>query len=251
MKICLIGDTHGRTKSLLKIIEASYNYEIDCFFQLGDFGFTMTPKLEKSLLEVIDPALSARGVPLYWLDGNHENFERMQELDLDRHAPAFQDITDNIIYSGRGNRFCWDDVWFCSYGGAISVNQDKLIPMLSWWREEEINYDHISSFNQPIDVLLSHDSPVGSSYLQAYLEANDIWPDRLQRLSRFNASLLNELIVRTGVIRIYHGHTHFSYHENVKIGNKYRSVTGLDKVDKHVENLCTLIVDTANLKTKP
>lgn len=251
MKILLIGDTHGSTKPLLKIIEASYNYDIDCIFQLGDFGFIMSPKTEESLLGEINNALEARKLDLYWLDGNHENFERMAELDLDRHAPAFQPVTNRIIYSGRGNRFCWGDVWFMSYGGAVSVNQDRLIPMLSWWPQEEINFDHISALSEPCDVLLSHDAPVGSARLQAYLDVNDFWPERLQRRSRFNASMLNNLMMRTGMLRAYHGHTHFSYHENVKIGRSYRSITGLDKVDKLVENFCCLIIDTDKLKDKP
>lgn len=251
MKILLIGDTHGGIKPLLKIIQASYSYEIDCIFQLGDFGFIMDPKREKDLFELLDPAIAARGIPFYWLDGNHENFDRMAELGLDRHKSEFQKLTDHLIYSGRGNIFDFDGVKFCSYGGAISVNQDVLIPHISWWRREEIDFDHISSIDQPFDVLLSHDAPIGSARLQAYLDVNDFWPERLQRLSRFNASFLNDLMVRCGAIRAYHGHTHFSYHENVKFGNKYRSITGLDKVDKLAENLCCLVVDTSNLKAKP
>jgi hypothetical protein len=71
----LLGDLHGDTTAALAAIRRAQRDGCGAIVQLGDFGYWENTPAGERYLDVVDAALEAAGLPLYWLDGNHENHE--------------------------------------------------------------------------------------------------------------------------------------------------------------------------------
>ena len=89
MKILLVGDTHGDAMHWDWLIEEyATEYAPDAIVQLGDFGFWPHQYGGPEFLDVVNGAVGALGkytnkdVRLYWIDGNHENFDALEALPI-------------------------------------------------------------------------------------------------------------------------------------------------------------------------
>lgn len=249
MRILLIGDTHGNFAHLeRRARKAKVRFDVDVAFQLGDFGFVWDKRSAEKLFN-LNEILAQIDLPLYWLDGNHENFELMEEeYGIDRLAPEFKQMFSHITYSGRGNTWEWDGVKFMSYGGAVSVDKGRRVPYLSWWPHEEIIPEHVSALpNTKIDVLLSHDSPDIPDKLQTHLKMFG-WglSAKLEYESRQNSRQINRIIEKTRPHHVYHGHMHYDYKDVMEFPHGRVEVRGLN--ESSTGNAAIWIVDTEDLK---
>ena len=74
----------------------------DVIVQLGDFGYWRDDPSTRKYLRRLERELAAPELPLFWIDGNHEDHARLQclQLDIDGSRP----ITDRITHLPRGHR---------------------------------------------------------------------------------------------------------------------------------------------------
>lgn len=104
-RILLIGDTHCNAHWTCFVIDQAEKLGVDLIVQLGDFGYWPRMAQGKHFLEWVDRTLDEAGIPLWFLDGNHEDHAT---LASDLMPPGFHRITDHITYLARGTRWEWD-----------------------------------------------------------------------------------------------------------------------------------------------
>lgn len=211
MKILFAGDTHNNTTDLEYLVYIARQNQVDLIFQVGDFGFI----LQTNRLNLVSEILA--GMPLAWLDGNHENFEEMLRLGLDPNGHKPVEALPGITYYPRGCRFILGATTCMSFGGAVSVDKTERIPLVDWWPWEEITEAQIAAVQPgPVDLLLTHDCPSGGTVLDRRLAwSADWWDKRCLRESDANRQRLRVVFDLVTPKRLIHGHYHYRYNDTI------------------------------------
>lgn len=207
-KIWLLGDTHGSGHWVNNVQQRAFDAGADCIFQLGDFG-VWHGRRGKEFLDMVSNYAEDAGVPFYFLDGNHEDFVRLN--DLVRKGEVNEDghieIRSNLFYSPRGHKWEWSGKTFMSMGGAISIDKDRRVFGKSWWPEEEITDEQVAKVEEgKVDVLLSHDAPLNP--LPKFART-----PRFDRMSEPNQDRLRQVFDKVTPEYVFHGHFHYPYQQ--------------------------------------
>lgn len=169
--ILILSDTHGENDSfklnnkyVKKLCDDVFpNYVIIT----GDFGFIWSVKsddTEKYWLKWLD---SKPWITLF-IDGNHENFERLNMLPIEnKFGSKVGKVSDKVFHLKRGEIYTIEDKTFFTFGGARSIDIENRIDHFSWWKEEEPNYveylhgiESLERVNYNTDYVLSHTCPI-------------------------------------------------------------------------------------------
>ena len=160
MKILIAGDIHGKMEKLRKVVEL---LKPDVVFQVGDLGFFADDSsmdrasrrhIEKNPAEgEIFAYINKEKVfpcPLYFVRGNHENFElleRFEELEL-----------PNILYLRTGIHVI-GPLTVAAIGGIYyGGNNPRKRNLPKYTQEKEMEF--LFNFKQSkVDILLAHDAP--------------------------------------------------------------------------------------------
>ena len=139
--IYVTGDTHGDTWGRMASLPEDATTLIIC----GDFGgiwdFRGTSELEEKKLDAISSHIGT----LLFVDGNHENHERLNSLPIKEwNGGKVHVVRDNILHLMRGEVFNIEGNTIFTMGGARShdIQDGILIPGRD---DEEINrywHDH-------------------------------------------------------------------------------------------------------------
>lgn len=169
--IFVTGDTHGRFRRF-----SSSNFPVgkkltkdDYVIICGDYG------------GVWDLQVSAE--ELYWYkwfnkkpwttlfcDGNHENFDRLNDLPVvELNGALCGKVSDSIYHVKRGEIMEIAGKKILFYGGATSIDKSNRILGMSFWEEEVPNrmeYDNLinncEKHNFKIDIIITHTMPTQS-----------------------------------------------------------------------------------------
>lgn len=163
MKIMFAGDIHGDTKHLMWLYEHAIANEVDQIISAGDFGYWPHLKWGEQYLDKVNTFAEATKIPLYWVDGNHENHDWLDAL-RETHGDDKPIPTDTewVKWIPRGCRFTLNGYTFMGYGGAYSVDWEDRQLGYSWWKQELINPYHLDNLSDdPVDVLITHEAPLG------------------------------------------------------------------------------------------
>jgi hypothetical protein len=166
--IYLRGDTHNEDLVHLGAIDFTNKNltKEDFVIVLGDFGLLWSnseDNLEKSNIRM----LNERKFSTLWLDGNHENFLRINHLPTKDFAGGKVGvISDSILHLKRGEVYELQGKKFFVFGGGYSIDKAWRTPYVSWWPEELPNYaeyknglDNLEKHNWKVDYILTHDAP--------------------------------------------------------------------------------------------
>ena len=163
----ITGDTHGKRKQILDILELLKSG--DRLFICGDFGFiwelegTKEFRKESKFLDRINEM----GIEILFVDGNHENFDRLYEYREEvRYGNPVGVIRSNILHLKRGYVYEIDGKKYLALGGATSTDKDNRIVNISWWPEENHSYkDQTLTFEElerhgaKVDYIITHTAP--------------------------------------------------------------------------------------------
>ena len=108
-----------------------------------------------------------------WIDGNHENFDRLKTYPVTEwHGGKVQKISDSIIHLMRGQVYEIDGSTFFTLGGARSIDRgpatgtEKRDSHIIWWPEEQPSvgeYDEALSnlevHGNKVDYIITHEAP--------------------------------------------------------------------------------------------
>ncbi len=168
--IYVTGDIHGELGvTRLNSVNFPQGQSLskdDFVLILGDFGLVWDNKqgeLELNWLKW----LTARPWTTLFIDGNHENFDRLLGYPImDFHGGKASRIHDTVYYLRRGEVFTFNGKTCFVMGGAMSSDKEYRVPGKSWWSQEEPNSrewrnasKNLAAHNNQVDYVLTHTAP--------------------------------------------------------------------------------------------
>ncbi len=164
----LTGDTHGSFDRLsYKNWQYSKNLTRDDYvIVLGDFGLLFN--------QVISPEevwwtnwLNERPWTMLFIDGNHENFDKLTTLPVvNKFGGSVGMVSDNIYHLRRGEVYEICGKKILTFGGATSIDKCYRREFISWWAQEVPNgaevehcLSNLEKHNFQVDYIMSHTCP--------------------------------------------------------------------------------------------
>lgn len=164
--IYITGDLHGDINRFSEVFiphETSLT-ENDYLIICGDFGFIFADdNEEKEWLDVLEK----KPYNILWVDGNHENFDAINEYPVETwNGGKVHRIRKNILHLMRGQIFTIEDKTFFTMGGAYSIDKYMRKEGVSWWSQETPNDEEYKEATQnllmhgnKIDYIITHTAP--------------------------------------------------------------------------------------------
>jgi hypothetical protein len=245
-RVLVAGDWHGNRYWALNVIQRVPQLLADepqrLVLHLGDFG--IWPGDEgRRYLTAVSAALEQAGAQLWFIDGNHEDFNQLAWLAASAAPGSLVPVWQRIWLLPRGHRWDWHGRRWLACGGGVSLDAATRVAGRDWWPQEEITAPQealIISGGQA-DVMVCHDCPSGvrhdfppppREWNAADLVRNEAHRARLQRI--------------TDAVRpahLMHGHLHRAYQRTCDFGYGPVQVTGL-AADGSMRNYAVLDVRT-------
>lgn len=155
--IYITGDMHGEERiSEIELFVLSHP-NTSYLIVLGDFGAIWNE--DTSLIE----RLSALPTIILFIDGNHENFDLLNDYPCEEWKGGYvHRVANNILHLMRGNIYEIEGISFFVFGGAVSTDKGLRKEGVSWWPQEEatecqLNYARsVLKRVQNVDCVLTH-----------------------------------------------------------------------------------------------
>ncbi|HTQ18900.1 metallophosphoesterase family protein [Mycobacterium sp.] len=230
-RIAIAGDWHADTAYAVAAVEHAAKRNASVLLHLGDFGYNFTD----DYLDSLDDALRRSGIVLGFVDGNHENFDRLLSWPVD--ADGLRHLRERIVHLPRGFRWQWGQTRCLAVGGAYSIDRFLRKPGLSWWPQESLTASQARDVAAAghADAMFCHDCPAGITVPGAARDRFGFPAVELRRSELYRARLRSVVdAVRPG--RLWHGHFHRRY-QSVLCRAGYRTVVdGLGKNGAPIDN---------------
>lgn len=173
--IYITGDTHIPIDiNKIETSEALNSPELtkdDFLIVCGDFGLIWDWRGESTIEAMWKKRLSEKPFTTLFIDGNHENFDRLNGLDTELwHGGKVNYISDSIIHLKRGQVFDICDKKIFTFGGARShdrgpaVGNTKEVKGFYWWPEElpsleemDEGRSNLARNNWEVDYIVTHE----------------------------------------------------------------------------------------------
>ena len=175
--IYITGDTHGEVGRFFegsfvdgKVPEAG-DYVIVC----GDFGFVFQTRGTMAYLEEREKldALSELPYTVLFVDGNHENFDRLNnEYEIKEWCGGkVHMIRPNVLHLMRGQVFSIEGKRIFTMGGGYSRDKYMRREGFSWWscempsnEEYREAAENLKNNGNSVDIIISHTAPAEIVY---------------------------------------------------------------------------------------
>lgn len=204
--IYLIGDTHGHIElnklSNKNFPEGKNLTKNDYVIILGDFGLLW--KNDSTFKYWLD-FLNNKNYTILFIDGNHENFNMLNEYPIEEwNGGKIHKISPNIYHLMRGQVFTINNKKFFTFGGASSIDKLQRTENIDWWRDElptynEMNegFDNLEKNNFEVDYILTHtcsSHTINDLYKNSsnFLKNTSLSPITKQNLEKFSNSQIKE-----------------------------------------------------------
>lgn len=231
-RVMLAGDWHGNDGWARNAIVHAHNEGADVIMHAGDFGFWSDNQHDNQFLRRTQYWLDAYGVTLYWVDGNHENHDRLAAHVPDDRSPWSLPDYPNIIHLPRGHRWEWFGKRWMALGGAVSVDRLMRKAGKSWWPGETLTQDDVEFASRPgdVDVIVAHDCPYGVDIPGiGPADKGGDWPHFILLESEDHRRLIRDVVEVVRPTLFVHGHYHRRYQAFYQYGDGSRMlVQGLD-----------------------
>lgn len=225
MRIAYAGDWHANKHWATIAIQYAREQGAEHILHLGDYGYDFSPSFRNE----VELALAQAHIDLWFVDGNHEDFEWL--YDQPQLKDGRRKISQHVYHLPRGYRWEWCGVKFLAVGGAFSVDRRWRKLNESWWIEEEITDEDVAkaSATGKADVLVSHDCPSG--FIIPGIDDRD-GPSMFSATAIANANIhrrqLRKIVDATQPQEIWHGHYHRRYDIQANFGYGPVDIHGLD-----------------------
>jgi hypothetical protein len=206
-RVLLAGDAHGNTGWMIQhvLLQAKLQ-RCELVLQMGDFGF-WTGTSGHRYLEALDEEARRLGIPISFIDGNHEAFDDLYALPLD--PLGRRQVREHIFHLPRGYRWTWAGRTMLACGGASSVDVMQRLPGVSWWPQEAITSGEVGACiaGGHADVLFTHDINLDVQVEGAF-DLGDL-PLAVRNAVYGNRLALQRIVDSTQPKLQVHGHFHF------------------------------------------
>lgn len=167
--IYISGDTHGEIdiNKLESYFNKRYVSNKDFLIILGDAGIVW----DKKCLDKYVFRYKCLGPTIFFIDGNHENFNLLNSFPvIKKNNARVHVIDDNLYHVLRGELLIINKLKFLCIGGAESIDKVYRTKGKSWWKEEtitEYEIDHalfnVACCDYKVDYVLTHTAPASIS----------------------------------------------------------------------------------------
>lgn len=205
-KIIVFGDWHGNTQFALKALNYAYVEEFaDIYLHVGDFGIwpQTISKKSNSYISLLEKELTSQDKELWFIDGNHENFEILENLKSDSRGLGI--VSPHIFHIPRGHQWEWNGKKILGFGGSVSIDRNDRTPYISYFPQEEISMSDLNTALQKedVDIIISHDAPSGYKPVPDRKFGKDIDED-----CERSTEIIKFLIDKWNPELLVHGHYH-------------------------------------------
>jgi len=157
-KALLLGDSHGDPYFMRRAVSAAKDHDCDCIFQVGDFGYWPRDTRTSTMF------LKDYGLPVVFLDGNHEDHDELEKFTED-----INEVAPNIFYIPRGSVHEISGKRILFIGGAYSIDWKSRVKGIDWFPQEQITQEQLEKCleHKNIDMVLTHDCPMSCNIVGA------------------------------------------------------------------------------------
>ncbi|MFM7263697.1 MAG: metallophosphoesterase [Acidimicrobiales bacterium] len=162
-RIMFAGDIHGEREHLEWVFAQAARSGAKAIIACGDFGYWPHIKWGQQFLDLAEELAAEHGITLYWVDGNHENHDLLDELVALHGAQNPIPVAGpGVLYVPRGCMFTIDGVTLMGFGGAYSVDWKQRRAHVSWWEQELVTREQVDALvPTKVDILVTHEAPLG------------------------------------------------------------------------------------------
>lgn len=252
-KIAVSGDWHANQHFAKRAIEFAKDSGAQAILHVGDFGYTFSRKF----MSDVQYALRRAGIPLAFVDGNHENHSLLTGL-----VDAYCDMNGgqlgpipwpkhpDIFYLPRTFRWEWSGLRFLALGGAHSVDRQWRVPGVDWWPDETISWQQLDKAidDGPADVMICHDVPAGVDI--PWITNNPLGLPREEiYAAETHRNALRKVVNEVRPKVLYAGHYHGRLTTELD-GHGYSTTVEILDMDRDPIGDNTIIVDLDSIGTK-
>lgn len=264
MLILFAGDTHGDSTHAQNVAAHAARANADAVFQLGDYGYgyhwlqrKVTGDRYCKFTDNVSKFAKKSGVPWYWIGGNHENYDAIDEFmaELTPEPNGTYQVDEDVFYVPRGLVLCFGGKFFLCCGGACSIDQNYRIERerkkgyKSYFPQELITQADIDRCEEAgrVDMVVTHDFPIECNIVDRHL--NPAWGDVAQRQTIANRTNVSTILNASHANRLIHGHLHIRYTEVIETAiGKRVMVVGLDCNNTSMRD-STYLLDTEDVES--
>ena len=158
MATYITGDCHQRFDKIYNFIYKMNLTENDNIIVLGDMGlFWRYDKQDADM--IIDFYEDQFKCNLYFIDGNHENFNLLKHIPI-IDATGIGKVSKHIFYIPRGTVVNFEGKKCLCLGGADSIDKGRRTENLGWWADEQITQEQIDNvIAGHYDYVFTHAAP--------------------------------------------------------------------------------------------
>jgi len=244
------GDLHANTGAAFQVLDHAAGIGADLVLQVGDYGWWPRDPGGQKFIRKVEKRLADRGLDLWWIDGNHSDFDRLDAHPIDEDGR--RQLSDHVWHLPRGFRWQWGDSSWVAVGGAVSVDKQSRIEGKTWFTAEELTNEQADLIiaGGPADVVVAHDAPLGVPFLRGELRQglpawrrDDItpWPIGALMRSDEHQRRVRRVVEGVGAKRVFHGHYHIRYSDTLKCAHGPVQVEGLGMDQDPLASRCLLV----------
>ena len=125
-QVLLTGDVHGNTPWVVDHVPEQAKRQRCQIAMVMEDSACGADAVGSDFLDGVERAAAAAGISVWFIDGNHEDFNLLYSPPLD---DAFRcPVRDHILHISRGHRWTWAERAMLAYGGASSVEVMSRLP---------------------------------------------------------------------------------------------------------------------------
>lgn len=223
-RVFVTGDTHGSQQGDLdkltsrRFPEGKELTKDDFVIVAGDFGFLWSPVASDSEKNKYKWFEEKPWTTLF-IDGNHENFNRLDALpDVEMFDGVVGKVNDSIYHLRRGYVYEIAGRSIFTFGGGYSIDKNGRLPDVEWWEREmpsKSEYDRglksLAEYKNKVDYIITH-SCSNNMFLELSDEYNMFYKIEGEEQLRDFLDIIELLVERK---HWYYGH----FHEDHKFEN--------------------------------
>lgn len=232
--IYVTGDIHGEIDiSKLNTQNFSQAKAGDYLIVCGDFGLIWDMKPSRAE-EYWMKWLSEKPWITLFVDGNHENFDRLKNYPItEEWGGKVQKIYDKGYHLMRGEIYLIEGKKIFTFGGAFSHDKMYRREGISWWEDElptkeecEYAIANLKTVGDTVDVIITHDAPKSIARRYGYdrVDMSQVYATDKEDITAF----LEHISHFVNYKQWYCGHYHMDFDDSESFHFLYQTILKID-----------------------
>lgn len=178
--------------------------------------------------------LSKKPWTTLFVDGNHENFDRLKNYPItEKWGGKVQKIYDKVYHLMRGEIYTIEGKKIFTFGGALSHDKMYRREGISWWEDElpskeecECAMANLKSVEDTIDIIITHDAPKSIARRYGYdrVDMSQVYATDKEDITAF----LEHISHFVNYKQWYCGHYHMDFDDSDSFHFLYQTILKID-----------------------